>query len=169
MNGMQRFFYSLSDMSAGVDVLEYSYHVLHPDWFLAKTLCECTGTLARFEHEAEFTYFRTQMYIYKPYSLVSALRGTIPVFAGWVAANQGLGWHSQRAEPKGYVTPDQGMGLTQSNIPGDCSYYNPFLAIWSFWEPYLWLLSNPNFWNYVIRKPWSETTWKPLSGYNNIL
>ena len=55
-------FYSLLDMSAGVDAQEYVYYDrLSPNWFLAKTFGECVGTLARFETEAEFTYFRTQM------------------------------------------------------------------------------------------------------------
>ena len=55
------FFYSLQDVSTGVDGQEYFYSSLYPDWFLAKFLCECIGTLARFDTEAEVNHFRKQM------------------------------------------------------------------------------------------------------------
>ena len=62
---MKKFFvYSLSDLSARVEAQEYFYpsqNTPTQSWSSAETFCECIGTLARLDTQAEFNYFRTQM------------------------------------------------------------------------------------------------------------
>ena len=48
-------------MSAGVEAQEYLYITYNLRWGAADLICECFGTLARFDTEAEFNHFRTQM------------------------------------------------------------------------------------------------------------
>ena len=55
-------FHLLSDLTTEVEAQEYLYYQTGLWWSPGKAFCECFGTLARFDTEAEFNHFRTQTY-----------------------------------------------------------------------------------------------------------